>query len=49
MIVREIKLNPDEVLKNFDWFNDYDDTRLYALYNCPKETVEKLVLDLKIG
>lgn len=29
MIVREIKQFPDEVLKNFDWFNDYKDTRAY--------------------
>lgn len=29
MVVREIRDNPDEILKNFDWFNDYKDTRDY--------------------
>lgn len=34
MIVREIKDNPVEVLKNFDWFNNYKDTRAWAQRNC---------------
>jgi len=40
MIIREIKDNP-ELLKTFDWFNDYDNTKSWAKYNCP-EMVELL-------
>jgi hypothetical protein len=35
MIVREIKYKP-ELLDNFDWFNDYEDTRRWAIYSCPE-------------
>lgn len=42
MIVREIKTNTDEVLENFDFFNDYWDTLHWAKYNCKPEIVEKL-------
>ena len=35
MIVREIKTHP-ELLENFDWFNDYKDTKRWAIYNCPE-------------
>lgn len=31
MIVREITKNPEHVIKNFDWFNDYKDTRSYLI------------------
>ena len=34
MIVREIKENP-VLLLSFDWFNDYADTRSWAVVNCP--------------
>lgn len=36
MIVREIKDNTEEILKDFDWFNDYKDTRLWAQMNAPE-------------
>lgn len=36
MIVREIAQNPAEVLRHFDWFNDYQDTRLWALRSAPE-------------
>lgn len=42
MIVREIKDNPDQVLSNFDWFNDYKDTRSYAVYSGLDEIVKRL-------
>jgi hypothetical protein len=29
MIVREIVQDTHGILNNFDWFNDYDDTRLW--------------------
>ncbi|NIP54117.1 MAG: hypothetical protein GWN00_01470 [Aliifodinibius sp.] len=35
MLIREIADNPDKVLTNFDWFNDYNDTRSWAAKNCP--------------
>lgn len=35
MIVRGIKTEPSKVLKTFDWFNDYKDTRIWAVTNCP--------------
>lgn len=35
MIVREIKQNP-EIIDNFDWFNDYKDTRSWAVGSCPE-------------
>lgn len=41
MIVRELKENPDEVLANFDWFNDYKDTRSWAAFSFP-EILERL-------
>ena len=34
MIIREIKHNPD-LLDNFDWFNNFVDTRKWALHNYP--------------
>lgn len=40
MIIREIKSNPKEVLNNFDWFNDYKDTRNWAMSACPEIVVE---------
>lgn len=40
MIVREIKKDP-KIIDNFDWFNDYSDTRAWAVHNCP-ELVDKL-------
>jgi hypothetical protein len=39
MIIREIRLNPQKEIVNFDWFNDYIDTRDWAYYNCPNEIV----------
>ena len=39
MIIREIKERPFEVVGNFDWFNDYDDTRRWAKSACDHETV----------
>jgi hypothetical protein len=47
MIVREIKDNPDEVLKSFDWFNDYEDTRFWCIQNAP-ELVDRLTSGFKI-
>jgi len=41
MIVREIKTNTDETLKDFDYFNDYDDTLRWAKRNC-EEVVPRL-------
>ena len=40
MVIREIKNNP-ELIKTFDWFNDYKDTVKWAKHNCP-EIVNKL-------
>ena len=41
MIVREIETNP-ELIDDFDWFNDYADTRNWA-YDCSlSDLVEKL-------
>lgn len=42
MIVREIKQNPVEVLRNFDWFNDYKDTRSWAVGQGLTEIVDGL-------
>lgn len=42
MIIREIKDSPLSVIGSFDWFNDYDDTRLYALDHCPRDVVALL-------
>lgn len=42
MIVREIKVNREAALKSFDYFNDYDDTRRYAVENCSLETIQLL-------
>jgi hypothetical protein len=36
MIIREIKSDPAKVLRSFDWFNDYLDTRSWAERNCPE-------------
>jgi len=47
MIVREIKDNPEIIEENFDWFNDYKDTRNWASRNCP-EFVERLEKGWKI-
>jgi len=41
MIVREIKETPDEVLKTFDYFNDYKDTRAWAEHAAP-EIIDRL-------
>lgn len=35
MIVREIKDHP-ELMNDFDWFNNYKDTRMYIRYECPE-------------
>lgn len=35
MIIREIKNNPDKIIKNFDWFNNFKDTHIWAENNCP--------------
>ena len=35
MIVREIVEEP-ELIENFDWFNDYDNTRSYLEYEAPE-------------
>jgi hypothetical protein len=35
MIVREIRDNPNLLIEAFDWFNDYKDTRSWAVVNCP--------------
>jgi len=42
MIVREIKQAPLSTVGNFDWFNDYHDTRDWAVANCPHDVVELL-------
>lgn len=36
MVIREIKDNPKEEIKNFDWFNDYKDTRPFVMRFCPE-------------
>jgi len=37
MIIREIKQQPElMMLPKFDWFNDYIDTRSYAVHCCPE-------------
>lgn len=41
MIVREIKLDTFQTIHTFDWFNDYDDTRLWL-----KEQNETLLIEL---
>lgn len=41
MIVREIKADLERHLKCFDWFNDYQDTRLWAS-ECYPEAVPLL-------
>lgn len=53
MIIREIKQIPEQVLKTFDYFNDYNDTHLWlsieikyeknpALFHKMRETLKKL-------
>lgn len=42
MIIREIKNNPIETLKNFDWFNDYKDTRSWCVNQGLTEIVDQL-------
>lgn len=42
MIVREIKSKPDEIIANFDFFNDYDDTIRWCEWNCSQEVQDKL-------
>ena len=32
MIVKEIRKNPDKIIKSFDYYNDYKDTRSYLEY-----------------
>ena len=56
MIVREIAKHP-ELLEDFDWFNDYNDTRDWALHKAPdmvplldegfKKWLEKIEAKLK--
>jgi len=41
MIVREIKADTFSTIHTFDWFNDYDDTRLWL-----KEQNETLLIEL---
>jgi len=41
MIVREIEDQP-EILNCFDWFNDYEDTKRWAVRNGHTELVKKL-------
>jgi len=36
MIVREIELDPTYVINQFDFFNDYKDTRLWCVTNFPE-------------
>lgn len=36
MIVREIKTNTEQVLKSFDYFNDYKDTRAWCVSSFPE-------------
>lgn len=36
MIVRAIKEHPEEVIKNFDFFNDYKDTMRWVKIVCPE-------------
>lgn len=40
MIVREIVLEPDKVLENFDYFNDYDDTKNWLIYTNAQSYVD---------
>lgn len=40
MIIREIKDDPS-LIEKFDWFNDYTDTRAWAVGAAP-DLVEKL-------
>jgi len=47
MIVRNIKEDPSAVLKCFDWFNDYNDTRNWAVHNCDDTTVKNLYAGYK--
>lgn len=42
MIIREIKDNPDEELKNFDYFNDYSDTRNWLLSQGLESLIKRL-------
>lgn len=46
MIVREIKDHP-ELIDNFDWFNDYQDTRNWVQRNYSPELLEKLDIGYK--
>ena len=41
MIVREIR-EDESLLDDFDWFNDFDDTRQWAYYAGHIDLVEKL-------
>lgn len=41
MIIREIADSP-ELLDDFDWFNDYDDTRRWAVTAERPDLVERL-------
>ncbi len=42
MIVREIKKEPLKTVGNFDWFNDYKDTRDWVYFNCPRDVLTLL-------
>lgn len=46
MIIREIKQNP-ELMKTFDWFNDYDDTLSFIKDHCP-ELVQEFNFNYKV-
>jgi len=35
VIRRDIRDEPEEVLADFDWFNDYKDTRRWCEHACP--------------
>ena len=45
MIIREIKDEPETVLATFDWFNDYDDTKLW----CKEMGLDEIVKSLDSG
>lgn len=42
MIIREIRDNPLHEIATFDWFNDYKDTRDWAVHSCPADVVALL-------
>jgi hypothetical protein len=42
VIVREIKAKPLALIGAFDFFNDYKDTRSWAVHNCTPDVVALL-------